>query len=93
MTCTNAEALVLLHDCTDGVSTFFPGMATAFQIPVIGVVSKTDLGTEQDIRYGEEILKLAGADRVFRVSAFKDEGVKELRDYLCSDMSDIARKY
>ena len=93
VTCTNAEALVLLHDCTDGVSTFFPGMATAFQIPVIGVVSKTDLGTEQDIRYGEEILKMAGADRVFRVSAYTDEGVKELRDYLCSDMSDIARKY
>ena len=93
VTCTNAEALVLLHDCTDSVSTFFPGMATAFQIPVIGVVSKTDLGTEQDIRYGEEILKMAGADRVFRVSAYTDEGVKELREYLCSDMSDIARKY
>ena len=31
VTCTNAEALVLLHDCTDSVSTFFPGMATAFQ--------------------------------------------------------------
>ena len=93
VTCTNAEALVLLHDCTDGVSTFFPGMATAFQIPVIGVVSKTDLGTEQDIRYGEEILKLAGADKVFRVSAYTDEGVAELRNYLCSDMSDIAKKY
>ena len=80
VTCTNAEALVLLHDCTDSVSTFFPGMATAFQIPVIGVVSKTDLGTEQDIRYGEEILKMAGADKVFHVSAYTDEGVKELRD-------------
>ncbi len=92
VTCTNAEALVLLHDCTDSVSTFFPGMATAFQIPVIGVVSKTDLGTEQDIRYGEEILKMAGADKVFHVSAFTDEGVKELRDYLCSDFSDIPKK-
>lgn len=92
VTCTNAEALVLLHDCTDSVSTFFPGMATAFQIPVIGVVSKTDLGTEQDIRYGEEILKMAGADRVFHVSAYTDEGVKELRDYLCSDFSDIPKK-
>ena len=92
VTCTNAEALVLLHDCTDSVSTFFPGMATAFQIPVIGVVSKTDLGTEQDIRYGDEILKMAGADRVFHVSAYTDEGVKELRDYLCSDFSDIQKK-
>ncbi len=92
VTCTNAEALVLLHDCTDSVSTFFPGMATAFQIPVIGVVSKTDLGTEQDIRYGEEILKMAGADKVFHVSAYTDEGVKELRDYLCSDFSDIPKK-
>ena len=92
VTCTNAEALVLLHDCTDSVSTFFPGMATAFQIPVIGVVSKTDLGTEQDIRYGDEILKMAGADRVFHVSAYTDEGVKELRDYLCSDFSDIPKK-
>ena len=92
VTCTNAEALVLLHDCTDSVSTFFPGMATAFQIPVIGVVSKTDLGTEQDIRYGDEILKMAGADKVFHVSAYTDEGVKELRDYLCSDFSDIRKK-
>lgn len=92
VTCTNAEALVLLHDCTDSVSTFFPGMATAFQIPVIGVVSKTDLGTEQDIRYGDEILKMAGADRVFHVSAYTDEGVKELRDYLCSDFLDIPKK-
>lgn len=92
VTCTNAEALVLLHDCTDSVSTFFPGMATAFQIPVIGVVSKTDLGTEQDIRYGDEILKMAGADKVFHVSAYTDEGVKELRDYLCSDFSDIPKK-
>ena len=92
VTCTNAEALVLLHDCTDSVSTFFPGMATAFQIPVIGVVSKTDLGTEPDIRYGDEILKMAGADKVFHVSAYTDEGVKELRDYLCSDFSDIRKK-
>lgn len=92
VTCTEAEALVLVHDCTDTVSTFFPGMASAFQIPVIGVVSKTDLGDEQGIRYGEEILKLAGADKVYKVSSYSDEGIDVLREYLCSDMEDIPNK-
>lgn len=89
VTCTEAEALVLVHDCTDTVSTFFPGMASAFQIPVIGVVTKTDLGDEQGIRYGEEILKLAGADVVYKVSSYRDEGIAELRKLLCSDLNGI----
>ena len=40
----------------------------------------------------EEILKLAGAVRLFHGNAYSHEGEKELRDSLCSDYSYIPKK-
>ena len=61
---------------------FSPGQAAAFPIPVIGVVSKADAATEQQIRQARELLELAGASPVFKVSAYTDQGMRELMEFL-----------
>ena len=54
-----------------------------FARPVFGIVSKADLAqSEQDINTACEVLKCAGAERVFIVSAAKNTGLDSLCEYL-----------
>lgn len=53
-----------------------------FANPVVGVVTKTDLATEAQVEQAESLLRLAGASRVFRVSAVTGEGMEELTNWL-----------
>ena len=61
---------------------FAPGQASAFPVPVAGVVSKADLASPEQIRQAAELLELAGASPVFVVSAHTGEGIDALRAFL-----------
>ena len=61
---------------------FSPGQASAFPVPVAGVVSKADLATPQQIQQAIELLELAGASPIFVVSARTGEGIDKLRAFL-----------
>lgn len=62
-----AEAVLILQDCTDPQCSFSPGMGAMFGKPLIGVVTKTDLASSpRQIAQTEELLRLAGAERIFR---------------------------
>ena len=61
---------------------FSPGQAAAFPIPTAGVVTKADIATEEQCRQAEELLALAGADPIFRVSSLRGDGMEELLRFL-----------
>ncbi len=81
-TSTESDVVLFVQDASQDRFMFSPGQAAAFPIPVIGVVSKADAATEQQIRQARELLELAGASPVFTVSAYTDQGMRELMEFL-----------
>ncbi|MCI5801605.1 MAG: EutP/PduV family microcompartment system protein [Oscillospiraceae bacterium] len=62
------DAVLILQACTDGQCSFSPGMGAMFGRPLVGVVTKTDLAASaRQIDQAETLLRLAGAEHVFRV--------------------------
>lgn len=78
----DAWCMLLMLDQSRCAEVYSHGFAKAFQIPVIGVISKTDLAPEN-----EEVcirqMKTIGVDEpYFKVSLTSDEGIEELKSYL-----------
>jgi len=81
VTCVEAQAIMLLQDCTDRDSSFPPGFSAMFgDRPVLGVVTKTDLAKDDAcLLHAEKLLRNAGAHRVFLSSAVNGMGIDALR--------------
>lgn len=82
VTCMDAEIAVLIQDATDNSCTFFPGMQSILNMPIVGVVSKADLAIEEEIKAARSILEMAGAGNIFVISVYTSEGVTQLTEYL-----------
>lgn len=82
VTAVDAELLVFVQDAADERFRFSPGQASMFASPVIGVVTKLDCATPQQAAQAEELLRLAGAEEIFLVSAVTGEGMKALAEFL-----------
>lgn len=82
VTAVEADVILFVQDATDSRFRFSPGQASMFANLVVGVVTKTDLATEAQVEQAESLLRLAGASRVFRVSAVTGEGMEELTNWL-----------
>lgn len=70
-----------MQDAVSKENIFPPRFSSAFFNPVLGVVTKSDHSQADTIR-AERFLKLAGARRIFRVSAFDGTGVEQFREFL-----------
>lgn len=80
MSAVEADAVVLMQDCTDDTSMFAPGFASMFSgKPVIGIVSKIDLGTPEQIAASRQILEDAGCATILQVSSVTGEGLDAVR--------------
>ena len=53
-----------------------------FAKPTIGVVTKIDGKTEEDIEIAENFLRMSGASKIVRTSSFDHEGIQELIDLI-----------
>lgn len=78
----DVDCVLFLMDPTQERFMFSPGHAFSFPVPVAGVVTKRDLVSEKEAAAAEELLRLAGADPVFHVSAETGEGIDQLMDFL-----------
>ena len=85
MSTMDAEVVVFIESATEVRAMFPPEYAGSFAKDVIGVVTKIDLATEEQIENAEKRLRLAGARKLFRVSSITGSGLKELVDYLSGD--------
>ncbi|MDR1580974.1 MAG: EutP/PduV family microcompartment system protein [Synergistaceae bacterium] len=83
VTASDADVIAFAQSCIDDEIRFAPGLASVFPKEVIGIVTKIDAAADDsDIIRAREILELAGAGRIFEVSALMDMGVNELVNYL-----------
>lgn len=85
----DCDVIGMVQACDEEHNVFPPGFSTAFTKPVIGIVTKTDLG--KDVKRAREILENAGAERVFAVSSYENEGIEKLVKYLEDDSEQIRR--
>ncbi len=82
VTATDADIIILVQDATEGGTMFPPAYTSSFAKPSVGVVTKQDLATPQQVENAKKFLKAAGAERAFVVSSLTGEGVDELVRYL-----------
>lgn len=79
----DADVIGLVQECGADNTWLPPSFAGTFAKPVFGVVSKADLAQSQaDIDFATEILKSAGVERVFVVSAVQSTGLEPLLEFL-----------
>ncbi len=78
-----ADCILLLQACDDEEFSFSPRMYSMFNRPMVGVLTKMDLDPDpQRLDHIEELLRLAGAERIFRVSSLTGQGIDDLHSYL-----------
>lgn len=82
ITSADAEVIALVQSPVEDLNMFPPCYAGSYAKDVIGIVSKTDIATEEEIREAEDKLKLAGVEKVFKCSSYTGEGVAEIVEYL-----------
>ncbi len=87
VTAMGADVVLLLQDPTDMTFTLPPGLQAMFQKPMVGVITKSDLITdEKQLVRAEKSLSLAGARPIFKICSMTGEGIEDLIDYLTEDI-------
>ena len=79
----DCDVIGLVHAIDEERNYFPPGFSSAFTKPSIGIITKADLPV--DLRKAEEVLRNAGAEKVFVISSYEDRGIDELIRYLEGD--------
>ncbi len=82
VTSYEADVIVLMQSATDEQAMFPPMFASIFTKPVLGLVSKTDIASDEQIARTKADLFSAGAKKVFEVSSYTGEGFKAFFDSL-----------
>lgn len=83
----DADAVVLIQSAVCTESRFPPGFASSFPSLVIGVVSKIDLASSEQVADAVAMLTLAGAQHVFTVDSVSGHGFDAVREVLCTTTS------
>ena len=81
VTAAEADYIVLVQQATESGTMFPPGYATTFGKPCVGVVTKCDLGSEEQIEKAKKYLQLAGAKEIFVTSSYTGEGFEAFLKY------------
>lgn len=80
-----ADCIAIVLSITSKQNYFPPCFSSRFTKPMIGIITKMDLAHDQaDVDIAEKRLRLAGAKKVFSLSAFQEEGISELKEFLVS---------
>jgi len=81
-TAMSADLVIFVVDPLSDHCSYSPGHVSMFSCPVIGVVSKIDLATHDEIQRASDLLYYAGVANVFLVSGITGVGIKDLMNYL-----------
>lgn len=80
---SDVDLVFLLQSATELRQTFAPGFGSMFSKPIVGIVTKIDLVTdEKKLSYVKEQLLSAGADKVIFVSSKENKGIDQVREVL-----------
>lgn len=78
----DTELMIFVVDPTQEQSCLRVGLASTFNMEVIGVITKCDIASDAQIASAKELLHLAGTEKIFTVSALTGEGMDALSEYL-----------
>ena len=78
----DADLIVLVQDATDHSTIFPPAYTSMYAKPAIGIVTKADLSSENEIADAKKYLELAGVQKIFVTSSVEGTGFEELSELL-----------
>lgn len=78
----DADIVVLVHDAGNTMGRLPQMFSMTFAKPTIGVVTKCDGKTEEEIKIAENFLSMSGARKIIRTSAYEHTGIEELMDLI-----------
>ena len=81
-TAADADIVVLVQEATEDGTMFPPAYGTMFAKPIVGVVTKEDLATPEQVENAKKYLRMAGAEDIFVASGVTGRGVPELGGFL-----------
>lgn len=74
VTACDADMIVLVQDASAPTTMFPPSYSSLFGKPAIGVVTKADLASEEQIEKAKKYLLMAGATKLFVTSSVAGTG-------------------
>lgn len=84
----DASHVLILIDQSKCDDVYSPGFAKVFQVPVIGVITKSDLGSENEELANQKLKRLGITEPWFRVSVPSGTGLRELKEYIFKNESE-----
>ncbi len=86
VTAADVDVIALVQSAFEEGIMFAPGFGGMFfGKPVIGIITKIDLASEEQLERTEKALRLAGAEICFKVSSITGQGMAEFNKWLqCS---------
>ena len=79
VTSADADIILMVQDATEEESMFPPLFCSMFAgKPCVGIVTKADLATQEQMERAKKYLKDAGAGDIYVTSAVTGEGVEQL---------------
>ena len=82
VTAADADLIVLVQQADEEGTMFPPGYSSTFAKPCIGVVTKNDLATPEQVEDAKQYLQMAGARDIFVTSSYDGTGFEELIRFL-----------
>ncbi|MGO1042591.1 EutP/PduV family microcompartment system protein [Clostridioides difficile] len=81
-TSVDAKIIAIVYDATQEENYIAPGFASMFCKDVIGIITKINMATENEINIAYERLLLAGASQIFKIDTIDGIGLEKLFEYL-----------
>lgn len=78
----DADIILLVQDATENGTMFPPAYTSSFAKPSIGLVTKADIATKEQIDEAVHFLEMAGTEKIFVISSTEGTGFSELFEYL-----------
>lgn len=87
-TAVDAEMIVLLQDPTRDEIIFPPVYISMFNKPSLGIITKVDIATKEQIEHAKYYLQLAGVNKIVCISNTTKEGINEVIDIIRRNKKD-----
>lgn len=81
----DASHVLMLVDQSKQTDVYSPGFAKVFRCPVIGVIIKTDLMSENEAFCIRQLRLIGIAEPYYRISTRNGAGISALKEYLFKD--------
>lgn len=88
VTAVDADIIALVQQADEAGTMFPPGYSSTFGKPCVGIVTKSDLASPEQIEQAKSYLVLSGAQKVFVTSSYEGSGFDEVLRYFETDESE-----